>query len=550
MKKELKLLNRELITGLNYQLEPREIPIFIPDEKIFQYPEKVMILGNDELLHTTIDYIFNILIKNEEFKGRIVYVVMEGENNVDNYNIQDCLYTLCLRGISGEKVEEKYDLIFSISQILKDSEWDKVVENFIRPEIEILVCYYSGVNKLLDKNDSIKKKPPNSFIGRLLALIYERYRRFKSKDNKLILLSLNPRFKGDKTLRDLILDVGKQWNLGEKFLSWVRLRIKFLDSMIDKFDIGGIDDEEKNRIFEKLNYKDNLLKVTENYYKWIINVDENKVDFPIPTSKINVEFTSKLDIIHTLNTWFNAVLVAFIPLAFLSGYNKTNEALIDVIIRDFFERFLFDTIRRFVDLSKEEIEEWEKITINRLKNPFNNKTLLDTSKNLIQKFRTDFLYKMIDIYEREKEIPDYIFFILATFLRFYNVIEEEEGKFFGIRNLTQLEADELIHESDENLDAENVDEEKISEYENNGIYEVIDDLEILKEFASTWKNVKIDDPKSIKIFLGYILTQKHIWGMDLTLWPNLMERTGYYLQRLLQEDIGKITSELILGIEN
>ncbi|MHA2013695.1 MAG: hypothetical protein ACTSWG_15125, partial [Candidatus Helarchaeota archaeon] len=208
----------------------------------------------------------------------------------------------------------------------------------------------------------------------------------------------------------------------------------------------------------------------------------------------------------------------------------------------FFEKFLFNTIKEFVNLSEDQIRSWEKITINRLKNPFNKRSLIDMSENLIQKFRKNFLFKMIDLYEKEKKLPDYIFFILALILRFYNVIEENDGQFFGIREMHEINENEIDNEDEQ---------KEIEEKEGNlkNIYKIKDDINILKEFANTWKNVKIDDPRSIKIFLGYILTQKNIWGMDLTLWPNLMERTGYYLEKLLKEDIGKITSELLLGID-
>ena len=537
MKSELKILNKENLTSLNYQLESHEIPIQIPDRKIFDLPEKVLILGNNKLLRSTIDYFFNVSIINEEFKGRIIHVELENEEIVDTLNKQNCLFTLFSRGLKGDKVEERWDIIASINQIIIASQWDKVIKSAINPNIEILICHHQNHIKLLDHNDSIKKKPPNSYIGKILSILYERYRRFKSKDQKFTVISLNPKLQGDLTLKEIILNIGKEWNLGETFLSWIRLKVNFFNSLLDKLDIGILPNNEKIIQYNKLNYKDNFLTVTENYHKLIIKKEDQKIYFPIPETDLNFEYTKNLDIFTSLNTWFNAVLVAFIPLAYLSGYNKTNEALMDLIIKEFFEKFLFDTIKRFVDLPEEQIQEWEKNTISRLKNPFNTRTLIEMSENLLQKFKSDFLFKMIDLYEKDKEIPDYIFFILAIFIKFYNVIEEEDGQFIGIRNLQDVKQDEEI------------DEENEIQRENRDMYKIIDDPIILKEFASTWRNVTIHDSKSIKIFLGYILTQQNIWGMDLSLWPKLMERTNFYLERLLQEDIGKITSELLLGIE-
>ncbi|MHA1753492.1 MAG: hypothetical protein ACTSYZ_14100 [Candidatus Helarchaeota archaeon] len=541
MKNEYNLLNRELILGLNYQLEKREISIQIPDEKIFTLPEKILVMGNNSLLRSTIDYFLDIMIKKGEYKGRVVHIDYENEDIVDVFGKQDFLYTLCLRGLEEGIPLEKWELITSISRVIKVNNWDKVIDSFISPNIEVLICYHPNNDSILEPNDSIRNRPPKSYIGMILGILYERYRRFKNKDSKLTIISLNPKFKGDLTLRDILLSVGKEWKLGEQFLSWLRLKNNFFDSLIDKMDIGDFDDKEKIIAFQKLNYKDNFLTVTENYYKWIISSNK-AATFPFQSTEIYLEYTDILDTFHSLNTWFNAVLISFVPLAYLSGYDTTSDALLDVIIQDFFEKFLFNTIKEFVNLSEDQIRSWEKITINRLKNPFNKRSLIDMSENLIQKFRKNFLFKMIDLYEKEKKLPDYIFFILALILRFYNVIEENDGQFFGIREMHEINENEIDNEDEQ---------KEIEEKEGNlkNIYQVKDDINILKEFANTWKNVKIDDPRSIKIFLGYILTQKNIWGMDLTLWPNLMERTGYYLEKLLKEDIGKITSELLLGID-
>jgi len=149
---------------------------------------------------------------------------------------------------------------------------------------------------------------------------------------------------------------------------------------------------------------------------------------------------------------------------------------------------------------------------------------------------------MIEFYEKEKNIPEYIYFILATILRFYNIFEEN-GKYYGIRNLI-LDSEEKLIENNLELDYDSISESR-NNYE---IYEVKDDPDILKDFCNAWKDVNVNDSRSLDIFLSYILTQKRIWGMDLTLWPDLFEKTKYYLDRLLHEDIGKITSELLLGI--
>ncbi|MBD3230810.1 MAG: hypothetical protein GF329_21715 [Candidatus Lokiarchaeota archaeon] len=535
--KEIRLLNKEYITNLQYKLKEREIAIQIPDEKVFTLPIKIIVLGHNKFLRSTVDYFFTIALKKEKFNGRIIHISIDNKES-KKLNEQDCLFTLNSKGLRNSEIEDRWDLIYSVKRIISSDNWSEILKKVVAPEIEFLICQPQADSIIYDPDDSIKKKPPKSYIGKIISILYERYRRYRSKENKLTIISLDPIIKKDLDLKGMILKAGKEWNLGERFLSWVRLKNIFFNSMIDKLDIGSLTEKEKKQYFQQLQYRDYFITLTENYNRWIISeVDSSKEDFPLVDVGLDFEFTKNLDTFYSLDTWFNAILVAFIPLAYLSGYNKTNDALQDILIQDFFKKFLFDTIKRFVDLSEEKIRKWEEITINRLKNPFIKRTLIDMSKNLIEKFRNDFLFKMIDLYEKNQEIPDYIFFILAVFLRFFNVFEEED-KFFGIREITEDEEEVIV---DENIDDSELEKNK-------EIYEVEDDPEILKELSETWKDVQIND-KSIDIFLRYILTQKNIWGMDLTLWPNLMERTSHYLKKILSEDMAKVTTELLLNID-
>ena len=541
MDSDLKLLSKTYITGLDYQLKKRDIAIQIPEDEIFNLPEKIIVLGNSSLIRMTINYFLDYIIKKKEFGGRIIQIELRDENLIKNMKAQDFLYTLNLKGLDNGNIKDEWVLITSIKDGLYINEWNKILEYIKNPEIFCLICYYDGEIEFFTEEDSIKNTPPKSYIGLILSLLYERYRRFKSKDIIFNVISLNPKFKGNITLREKILEIGKTWSLGEKFLSWIRLKVRFFDSIIDKLDIGNFSNDEIQEYCLKLGYKDNFLLLTENYNKWIIN-NPKKIKFPISSLENFIEFTDNLNTIFQLNTWFNVILVSFIPIAFLSGYDKTNEALKDVIINDFFEKFLFNTIKKFVELPESELRIWGKTILTRLKNPFNRRTLIDMSENLIKKFREEFLYKMIEFYEKEKNIPEYIYFILATILRFYNIFEEN-GKYYGIRNLI-LDSEEKLIENNLELDYDSISESR-NNYE---IYEVKDDPDILKDFCNAWKDVNVNDSRSLDIFLSYILTQKRIWGMDLTLWPDLFEKTKYYLDRLLHEDIGKITSELLLGI--
>ena len=79
----------------------------LPDKNAFNLPEKVLQFGTGVLLRGLPDFIINSANNEGLFNGRIVVVKSTDNGNTDLFKQQDCLYTVCVRGIvDGIKVEE------------------------------------------------------------------------------------------------------------------------------------------------------------------------------------------------------------------------------------------------------------------------------------------------------------------------------------------------------------------------------------------------------------------------------------------------------------
>src|SRR3984957_13894831 len=79
----------------------------IPGEQIFDLPEKVLQFGTGVLLRGLPDYFIDKANKQKIFNGRIVMVKSTDGGSVEAFEKQDCLYTLCVRGIEdGKNIEE------------------------------------------------------------------------------------------------------------------------------------------------------------------------------------------------------------------------------------------------------------------------------------------------------------------------------------------------------------------------------------------------------------------------------------------------------------
>src|SRR5690242_4276903 len=81
--------------------------VVVPDESVFELPEKVLQFGTGVLLRGLSDYFIDKANRQGIFNGRIVVVKSTTQGDTSAFDKQDGLYTLCVRGIEhGQKVEE------------------------------------------------------------------------------------------------------------------------------------------------------------------------------------------------------------------------------------------------------------------------------------------------------------------------------------------------------------------------------------------------------------------------------------------------------------
>src|SRR5258706_9006972 len=114
--------------------------LIIPDEKLFDLPEKVLQFGTGVLLRGLPDYFIDKANRNGIFNGRVVIVKSTANRGTDAFAQQDGLYTLCIRGIENDKQIEELVINSSISRVLSATEeWNAVLQCAHHAEIKIIV---------------------------------------------------------------------------------------------------------------------------------------------------------------------------------------------------------------------------------------------------------------------------------------------------------------------------------------------------------------------------------------------------------------------------
>ena len=149
--------------------------VVLPDEDLLELPEKVLQFGTGMLLRGLPDYFIDKANRKGIFNGRVVVVKTTNRGDASAFEKQDGLYTLCVRGIEdGKKVEENI-INSSISRVLNaSSEWEQILECAHNQSLQVIISNTTEVGiKLV--NDDIRRHPPVSYPGKLLAFLYERF---------------------------------------------------------------------------------------------------------------------------------------------------------------------------------------------------------------------------------------------------------------------------------------------------------------------------------------------------------------------------------------
>src|SRR6266404_3835786 len=152
--------------------------IIVPDEKIFSLPEKVLQFGTGVLLRGLPDYFIDKANRQGIFNGRVVVIKSTANGGAEEFGKQDNLYTLSVRGIENDKKIEEFIINSSISRVLSAKEnWDVILQCAYNPELKIIISNTTEVGIMLVE-DNIRFSPPDSFPGKLLSFLYERYKAF------------------------------------------------------------------------------------------------------------------------------------------------------------------------------------------------------------------------------------------------------------------------------------------------------------------------------------------------------------------------------------
>ncbi len=411
----------------------------LPDEKIFELPEKVLQFGTGVFIRSFADYFIDKANKNNVFNGRIVVVKSTGNGNGNEFEEQDGLYTVCSKGLENGVIKEEFVINASISRVLAaGSHWTEIIKCAHNPEMKVVISNTTEVGIQLVK-EKISQNAPSSFPGKLLAFLMERFHAFGgSKESGMIIIPAELIPDNGTKLKEIILALAKFNEVEASLLSWIENDNVFCNSLVDRIVSGKPSKDELARLENNLGYKDDLLSVSELFSLWAIEGDD-MVKEVLSFSKENkgVVISENIDLYRELKLrLLNGTHTFNCGLAFLAGFELTRDAMLDKEYGSFAAALMHEDIAAAIPLTipAETKHNYANDVIERFCNPYIDHQWISITAQYTSKMKMrnlPLLFKHNELFglPSERMVAGF-----AGYLLFMKSVKNEDGKYYGFAN--------------------------------------------------------------------------------------------------------------------
>lgn len=414
-------------------------------------PIKVAQFGEGNFLRAFADWMIDTANEKHIFNGSVAIIKPTSHGDLQRFETQNNLYTVCLRGKQNGIVCNDKRMITSVSKSINCyTDYPAFSALAALPSLEVVISNTTEAGIVYDETDRLDMSPPKSYPGKLTQFLYTRYRAFGGDQKKgLLILPVELLEDNGKALKQCVLKLAGLWKLEQKFVDWVNNACIFCSTLVDRIVTGYPGKEESGRICQELDYDDELLDVAEPFALWVIEgpAEAEKI-FPLDKAGLPVIFTRnqrpyrerKVRILNGAHT--STVLAGY-----LMGKDIVRECMEDSLIRKYMETIVRKEIVPTVKLPRKDALAFADAVFERFENPFVKHQLLSISLNSISKWKARLLPTFEDIYQTAGQPPKLISFSFAALLAFYTSQQKRNGALIGSRNGQPYE----IHDTEDVL---------------------------------------------------------------------------------------------------
>jgi len=411
-----------------------------PEHRRYAFPERILQFGTGAFLRGFTNVYFDRAIRACRFRGRIVVVGSTRSGRSAQFNAQEGLYTVCVQGMHDGEVVDRCSVVGSVSRAIDaTAHWQNVLEVARSPQIEFVVSNTTEVGIRLDPDDRRDLDPPNTFPGKLTALLQERAEALAYHPERgLTILCCELIEDNAQTLRSIVLELIERWSLGTALTDWVGTHNRFCNTLVDRIVPGRPDASKMRELEARLGYADELLVQAEPYSFWAIEgSDALRERLPFAGGEAGVVVTPDISAYRTRKVrLLNGAHTAMVPVALLCGLDTVQEAMNDRMISAYVHRILFQEI--VPTLEAPGAEDFAREVIDRFANPFVRHELLSIALQQSMKMNVRVVPSIEAYARRTGRLPEGLTLGFTAFLHLVT-----GGGRAGGAGPTDLSADDL-----------------------------------------------------------------------------------------------------------
>ena len=320
-------------------------------------PERIIQFGEGNFLRAFVDWIIYNMDQKTNFNSSVVVVQPINRGMVDWLNGQDCLYHVNLQGKENGQPVNTLTRIDVISRALNPYTQNQAFLALAeQPEMRFIISNTTEAGINFDPECKFTDAPAASYPGKLVQLLFHRYKFFNGDPTKgMILMPCELIFLNGHHLKECIYQYIELWkdDLGadyEGFKKWFTEDCFVCATLVDRI-VPGFPRDTIKEIQEKIGYKDNLVVKAESFHLWVIEKAENmtieqmKEEFPADKAGLHVLITDNEKPYHARKvTLLNGPHTVLSPVAFLSGINIVRDACEHPVIGKYIHKVQFDEL--------------------------------------------------------------------------------------------------------------------------------------------------------------------------------------------------------------
>jgi len=468
-------------------------------------PVKILQFGEGNFLRAFVDWMINKANYEIGFNKGVVIAQPLENGMVELLKKQDNLYHVKLEGVKDGQPITETDLIDCVQDSLNPySEYEKYKQYFLSPELELIVSNTTeaGISRI--EKEDIFAMPPKSFPGKVCQLLYQRFEHFNGAEDKgLTFFCCELIDKNASVLKEIVLELADQNNLGVNFINWINNCCNFCNTLVDRIVTGFPKDNIKD-IQKELGYEDNLVVVGEYFHLWAIEAPQHvREQFPLDKAGLNVVWLDDMTQFRDKKVRIlNGAHTAMMPLGLLSGYQTVLESFNDENISQFIQNMVSEEVIPNIAGEPDALKHFANEILERFYNPYIKHFLKDISLNSISKWVTRDYPSLLDTFNRTGELPNRLTFSMAALLVFY------KGEYNGLT------------------------------------FNITDTPELVKFIQDQWHN-----ELSLSEKIKNILSNSELWGDNLNTIDGFTNKVTHYVQTILQEDVKQVIKQLVKSNE-